>query len=137
MQTQTRKRAEGAALVQLSLPLERRQIVYVVAYVQSCVRSAALTPSFSFVDIARLPSIQLVLGESSRSYKERSTENAVIILAMDPSYGNCTNIIPNAPNSSPLGRQQSSLSRLREAVLREVGDCAFDINFVTTQGRDR
>ena len=136
-QTQTRKSAEKAALVQLPLPLERRQVVYAVVYVQYCVRSAALTPSSSFVEVARLPSIRLVLGESSRSYEERSTQHAVIVLAMDPSYGDCPTIIPNALESTPPGRQQSYLSRIREAVSRQVGDCVPDTNVLTTQGTDR
>ena len=71
----------------LPLPLERRQVVHAVAFVQSSVCSEALTPSSSLMEIARLPSIQLVLGESSTSYKDRSTQHALIILAMDPSYG--------------------------------------------------
>jgi len=136
-QTQTRKSAEEAALEQLPLPLERRQVVYAVVYVQYCVPSAALSPSSSFVEVARLPSIRLVLGESSMSYEIKSTQHAVIILAVDPSYGDCSNIIPNALDTTPPGRQQSSLSRIREAVSRQVGDCVHDTNFLMTQGRDR
>jgi len=87
MRTPTRKRAKGTALVHLPLPLERHQVVHAVAFVQCCVCPAALTLSSSFMEVALLPSIQLVLGERSRSYKDRSTQHALIILAMDPSYG--------------------------------------------------
>jgi len=73
--------------VHLPLPLEHRQVVHAVVYVQSRVCSAALTPSSSFMAIARLQSIQLVLRESSRSYKDRSTQHVLITLTMDPSYG--------------------------------------------------
>jgi len=124
MKTQKRKRAEGAALVRMPLPLVRRQTVYAVVYVQFCLHSSALTSSSSFVDIARLPRIQLVLGESSRSYKERSTQHGLIILAMDPSYGTCSNVIPNAPDSTPPGRQQSSPCHELERRWREKSGVA-------------
>jgi len=97
----------------------------------------SLDPVFLVRGSSAAPKHSTVLGESSRSYEERSTQHAVIILAMDPSYGDCSNIIPNALESTPPGRQQSSLSRIREAVSRQVGDCVPDTNFLTTQGRDR
>jgi len=121
--------------MQLLLPLERRQIVHAVVHVQSCVHSVPSIPSTSFVVIALLPSIQPVLGESRRSFKEGSTQHAVPKLAMDPSYGDCSNIIPNAPTSTSPGRQQKSLSRIREAVSREVGDCLPDNNVAMTKGK--